>query len=109
MQNIESISRVNEATFILGTIPAHSQMENTKTETWIQGRKQQLTKTMCKEEFCQLLSRVWDWGKQKQPIGRIMSVGGYESGTSLIESILKGWTGWRDIKNSGILQNEDCG
>ena len=64
---------------------------------------------MFKEEFCQLLSRIWYGGKQKQPIGRIMSVGGYELGTSPIESLLTGWTGWRDIKNSGIFQNEDCG
>ena len=62
---------------------------------------------MNKEEFCQLLSRVWYWGKQKQSIGYIMSVGGYELGTSHIESILTVGTGRRGIKNSGILQNED--
>ena len=50
-------------------------------------------KAMNKEECCQLLSRIWHWGKQKQPIDFIMSVGGYESGTSHIESILTGWTG----------------
>ena len=37
-----------------------------------------------------------------------MSVGGYELGTSLIESIVRVGTGWRGIKNGGILQNEDC-
>ena len=55
--------------------------------------EQQLTKAMNKEEFRQLLSRIWYWGKQKQPIGFIMGVGGYKLGTSLIESILTGWTG----------------
>ena len=64
---------------------------------------------MFKEKFRQLLSRIWYGGKQKQPIDRIMSVGGYELGASPIESLLTGWTGWRDIKNSGIFQNEDCG
>jgi hypothetical protein len=63
---------------------------------------------MCKEEFCQLLGRIWYWGKQKQPIGFIMGVGRYELGTSHIESILTGWTGGRGIKNGSILQNEDC-
>ena len=63
---------------------------------------------MDKEKFCQLLSRIWYRGKQKQSIDRIMSVGGYELGTSLIESILTGWTGRRGIKNGGIFQNEDC-
>ena len=37
-----------------------------------------------------------------------MHVGGYELGTSLIESILTVGTGWREIKNGGTLQNEDC-
>ena len=37
-----------------------------------------------------------------------MSVGGYEFGTSHIESIPTGRTGWRGIKNGGIFQNEDC-
>ena len=58
---------------------------------------------MNKEEFCQLLSRIWHWGKQKQPIGFIMSVGGYELRISLIESILTVGTGWRGIKDGGIL------
>ena len=38
-----------------------------------------------------------------------MSVGIYELGTSLIESLHKRWTGWGGKNNGGILQNKDCG
>ena len=65
-------------------------------------------KTIDKEKFCQILRRIWYSGKQKQPIGFIKRVGRYELETSLIESILTGWTGWRGIKNGSTFQNEDC-
>jgi hypothetical protein len=64
---------------------------------------------MYKEEFCKLLRRIGLRGYQKQPIDRIMGVGIHELGTSLIESLLARWTGWRGKKNGGILQNEDRG
>ena len=66
-------------------------------------------KTMCKNQFCKLLGRIWLGGYEKQLIDYIMNVGRYELGASLIDRLLTGWTGWRGIKNCGILQNEDRG
>ena len=64
---------------------------------------------MHKGEFYELLSRIWFGGWKKQSIDRIMSIGRYELQTSLIQSLLTGWAGWRGKTNAGILQNENCG
>ena len=64
---------------------------------------------MHKGEFYELLNRIWFGGWQKQLIDRIISAGRYELGTSLIQSLLTSWMGWRGKKNAGILQNENCG
>jgi hypothetical protein len=39
----------------------------------------------------------------------IVSVGRFKSGTSLVQNLVKSWTGWGGIKDGGILQNDNCG
>ena len=64
IESIESILAARDLHLFLtlGTIPAHSQTENTKIETWIGGGKEQLTKAMYKDKFYKFLSRIWFGG-----------------------------------------------